>query len=110
MNFGLMQRKIDAAAAALDFLPAVKDWIAEAATRPGISGRRDGARLDEGGLWPTAPLVRRGLGQREPAVAAAHRPPQAACAPRCCTGRPGGGPGVGLGWGRALDRRGYLPC
>src|SRR3954469_24483139 len=80
--------------------------MAEAATRPGISGRRDGARPDEGGLWPTAPLVRRGLGQREPAVAAAQRPPQAACAPRCCTGRPGGGPGVGLGWGRALDRRG----
>src|SRR4051794_4844000 len=61
---------------ALDFLPAVKGWMAEAATRPGISGRREGARLNEGGLWPTAPLVRRGLGQRELAAAAAHRPPQ----------------------------------
>src|SRR4051812_45596598 len=68
---------------ALDFLPAVKDWMAEAATRPGISGRRDRARLNEGGLWPTAPLVRRGLGQRELAAAAAHRPPQAAGRRHC---------------------------
>src|SRR4051812_43093658 len=108
---------------ALDFLPAVKDWMAEPATRPGISGRRDGARLNEGGLWPTAPLVRRGLGQRELAAAAAHRPPQAAgrrhCvrhahrsgpAPAPSAPAPSDAPGTGaippfLGSGAALLRR-----
>ena len=40
---------LSASSRALDFLPAVKDCMAEAATRPGISGRRDGARLNEGG-------------------------------------------------------------
>src|SRR4051812_33231794 len=94
---------------ALDFLPAVKDWMAEAATRPGISGRRDGARLNEGGLWPTAPLVRRGLGQRELAAAAAHRPPQAAGRRHCVrhahrSGPAPAGPHSGCGtWDRSAQ-------
>ena len=94
---------------ALDFLPAVKDWMAEAATRPGISGRRDGARLKEGGLWPMAPLVRRGLGQRELAAAAAHRPPQAAGRRHCVrhahrSGPAPAGPHSGCGtWDRSAQ-------
>src|SRR3954453_15983992 len=94
---------------ALDFLPAVKDWMAEAATRPGISGRREGARLNEGGLWPTAPLVRRGLGQRELAAAAAHRPPQAAGRRHCVrhahrSGPAPAGPRSGCGtWDRSAQ-------
>src|SRR5918993_1934953 len=44
------------ASSALDFLPAVKDWMAAAATRPGISGRGHGARRNEVGPWPTAVL------------------------------------------------------
>src|SRR3954471_3875553 len=94
---------------ALDFLPAVKDWMAEAATRPGISGRRDRARLNEGGLWPTAPLVRRGLGQRELAAAAAHRPPQAAGRRHCVrhahrSGPAPAGPHSGCGtWDRSAQ-------
>jgi hypothetical protein len=94
---------------ALDFLPAVKDWMAEAATRPGISRRREGARLNEGGLWPTASLVRRGLGQREPADAAARTSPQAAGQRHCVrhahrSGPAPAGPRNGCGtWDRSAQ-------